>query len=509
MFGFNPDKISDTLFNKITSQIAQKELRENKQKGVLEFRDGTAAMTVVTTDDLDFLQIGPAFQPADKAIAQKTYQQYLIKKTEKESNLPSTSASRTRARSAAPVIPPKPLQKIPSPLRSLGTTTEKKHPVASNSISSFSSTYKIQTSIEQFLAAIDQEIDQMTIPERFDPYKNLAKSFKNPFALYRQQFESHRKFCDPEQLNNDLKTLREMQQTMYFAARSPDAKPVDLQLKGIKNRGYDCLPISQNQYELHNQYFVFFIMAYQLLGEGVLALPSATTVKTSLSGDKELQALVANLEKSKQKIATLTSDNAKKETIIAEFNKNNMPTSMIAAKQQQILINEAEIKALTENMRPAEMAVQEKKSALTESKLKDQRQERKKLIKQANLWSVFYQKLLSNKTSSTIYLPEPFKNEIDRGNDFPTVLFNVPYQLSTHYYWYSKDHLPELLKKPWKAVMIDMNGGHFFTYVKRQNGSIAELNDSRAVEYRYKNVDELIRDYTRPDCKSALRIDIK
>ena len=517
MFGFNPDKMSNRTFNDIAEKIILNEIKIDEKKGLLVFQDSNRPiMTVVVTDNLKDLALAPVDSPDDETIAKKTYQQFVIKQVETGFELPSLSqvslapkdeektadTPSTSAVAAQKPLTPPPARPTPTAASGFSNVTAPLPPASSNDVATHSAT-TIRAKIEQWLSGIDEEIDRMTIPEQYNAYQPLADEFKKPFACYREQFYSHRQFCSPGQLKADLKKLQQMQRSMYMAARSPDAKANDMPLVGIVNRGYDCLPISVNQYEIHNQYFTFFVTAYQLLGEDALDLPSATEVNATHENSKEYKEACAACKKITTNIDTLKNDNRKKADIIDLYTKKNMPKANIEQKKLEITMNEVTIKELTETLNTATTHKNQKQAEQVKSQLKTQQEQRAQLISQANKWSTFYNQLMNPNPLLPITLPEPFKNKIDRGNTFPADLFNVPRTLKPSYFWHTSEYL---ISKPWRSVVVN-TGEHFFTYVKHKDGTITELNDKSVHKAKYKNAEELMMHYLSTPHRPGIYID--
>ncbi|WP_067521980.1 hypothetical protein [Endozoicomonas ascidiicola] len=129
----------------------------------------------------------------------------------------------------------------------------------------------IRQNIDRLLAGIDKEIDQIPIPTYINNHNKLRNILKTKFDLYRTQLNA---YTNPtaEKLSEDFKKLQIMQRTMYAAVRSPKADLEELPFRGINNGRGNCYHISTVQYEIHNQFYRFFITAYGLLGEASLSI---------------------------------------------------------------------------------------------------------------------------------------------------------------------------------------------------------------------------------------------
>lgn len=375
---------------------------------------------------------------------------------------------------------------------------------------------EVQSQIQQFLDNIDDEIDRMNIPgtDDFMGYgekSRIRNALKNKFALYREQFNSNQRGNTTQTLQGDLALLKEMQRSMYHAARSPDAIPVDLPLKGILNNYYNCLPISQNQCEIHNQNYLFFVTAYQLIGEDALCLDSMD--ETTSTPDKETEEKLKNLRDKLQylenQIKHIPFDNEKKRLIIEGFKKKDPVAfkSEIERREQSVFENELRLPGYKEELAALkdELHQEETKIKTAEDKVKSE--QREKAIEKANKWSSFYKHQLSTRQNDDYNrkLPEPFKDCRHRGNDFPISLFGIPMELHVKYGWMPKSSIAKALQQNWTAMYADMNGDHFYTLVKRADGSIAEINDSNVTEKRFPNVQAMIAYFTKESCKYGLR----
>lgn len=363
---------------------------------------------------------------------------------------------------------------------------------------------EVERDIRRLLDNIDSEIDQINMPDKYDRQRQqLGDVLKSKFSLYKDQLNNKRRVNTAQVLKADFAQLKEMQRSMYFAVCSPDVKPNDLPLKGIKNRGYECLPNSENQCDIHNQYYLFFVTAYQLIGETALKLDkTAENCEGNAKIQKEYQSIKNEASSLEKKIAELKNNNVIKTKIIENFKKN--PTGLeneIESRKQEIFENKLIIEGSTTQQellkRKQEILKKETDIALENKRLN--------AIKKATKWSDFYKHQLSQSDKTTRKLPEPFGNNACRGNDFPTDLFGVPATLSANYNYIAKENIPTVLHQPWTAIYVDMNGDHFKTYVKRKNGSIAEINDCNVIEIRFQNVNQLITFYTETNFKNSLR----
>ncbi|WP_422462243.1 hypothetical protein [Endozoicomonas sp. ALB115] len=376
---------------------------------------------------------------------------------------------------------------------------------------------KVQWQIQQFLDNIDAEIDLINIPgpdnaSRWDPEtkSRIRSALKNTFALYREQFKSGQWCNTTQKLQNDLDKLKEMQRSMYHAARSPDAKPEDLPLKGIKNRDYDCLPISQNQCEIHNQNYLFFVTAYQLIGEDALCPETHPIPNEEIEEKRKIQNSLINLRKERADLESLIRqtaiDNKEKRATIEDLKKEDPEAhkKKIKEKAESIFLNELLLPGHEEDL-----AKLQDKLHREEERIKDiESKERAKAINLAKDWSSFYKYQLSTKQTDnrTRHLPEKFNNPIDRGNTFPSWLFGIPNELHVNYDIIPKSSMAKVLQQNWTAVCVDQNAKHFCTLVKRTDGSIAELNDSCVNPKRFPNVQAMIAYFMDPDCKFGIRI---
>ncbi|MGI2027357.1 hypothetical protein [Endozoicomonas acroporae] len=375
----------------------------------------------------------------------------------------------------------------------------------------------VQWQIQQFLDNIGAEIDLINIPGPDDAFpwdpgtkSRIRSALKNTFALYREQFKSGQRCNTTHKLQNDLDKLREMQRSMYHAARSPDAKPEDLPLKGINNREYDCLPISQNQCEIHNQNYLFFVTAYQLIGEDALCPETHPIPNEEIEEKRKIQKGLRNLRKELTDLESLIRqtaiDNQEKRETIEDLKRKDPAAykTEIDKKAESAFLNE-----LLLSGHEKDLAKLKDKLHREEERIKDmESKDRAKAINLANDWSSFYKYQLSTKQTDnrTRDLPEKFKDHIDRGNTFPASLFGIPRELHVNYDIIPKSSMAKVLQQNWTAVCVDQNAKHFCTLVKRTDGSIAELNDSCVNPKRFPNVQAMIAYFMDPDCKFGIRI---
>ncbi|MFK0571868.1 hypothetical protein [Endozoicomonas sp.] len=366
---------------------------------------------------------------------------------------------------------------------------------------------EIPKKIQEFLVKINTEIDKIEIPDspmlnreaNLDRKEKLRAELKHKFALYREQFNNQKTHKTTQDLQEDFAKLKEMQRSMYFAVLSPQAKPMDLVLRGIKNRGYDCRPNAQNQYEIHNQYYLFFVTAYQLIGETALNLTEkpTSTFSANKQYQKECQSIKKEISSLETQMENLKSDNVKKKMIIEKY-KNYPHLEDYQRAKQGIDLNEINIKTI-------DLKLETKKSLIKRKESHEVEDLRSKELEKAKKWSEFYKHQLSRENKNIRDLPEPFGNKINRGNNFPEYLFNVPALLHFNYIYIPKNDIQNVLRQPWTAINIDMNGTHLKTLVKQQDGSIADISDQTVTERKYKNVDDVIKYCTVPGCKWGLR----
>ncbi|MGB0360446.1 MAG: hypothetical protein ACPGEF_03440, partial [Endozoicomonas sp.] len=128
--------------------------------------------------------------------------------------------------------------------------------------------------IETLLGGIDAEIDQINIPGYLENHDKLRESIKHRFTLYREQLKNYNT-PTAKQLQKDLNRLQIMQKTMHTALHSPNATREELPCKGIVNPGLQCSYIAIIQCAFHNQYFIFYIIAADLIGAKALGRESS------------------------------------------------------------------------------------------------------------------------------------------------------------------------------------------------------------------------------------------
>ncbi|WP_067521976.1 hypothetical protein [Endozoicomonas ascidiicola] len=147
----------------------------------------------------------------------------------------------------------------------------KKNAVFPTTIRPLPAVHDLRHKIAELLDGIDTEIDNITIPDYLENHDKLRESVKSRFALYRTQLQN---YINPtaKQLHDDLTLLQTMQKTMSAALRSPNTLTEELPFKGIVNPGLQCSYISQIQCQIHNQFFVFYVMAFGLLRQQSLTL---------------------------------------------------------------------------------------------------------------------------------------------------------------------------------------------------------------------------------------------
>ena len=145
--------------------------------------------------------------------------------------------------------------------------------------------------IEEFLSKIDSEIDSIKFPEpTWSIYKEEippGQELKDKFNLYKNQFKEKKNNANAEDLEHDYLLLQRMQATMYATAKDKFSyKLIDLPLRRIHNPSTACHPISANVALFHEQCFIFYVAAFELIGPQ--SLPRVT--------EQELSWFVKNLK---------------------------------------------------------------------------------------------------------------------------------------------------------------------------------------------------------------------
>ena len=145
-------------------------------------------------------------------------------------------------------------------------------------------------------------------------------------------------------------------------------------------------------------------------------------------------------------------------------------------------------------------------------------------IKEAQVWCDFYKELWQSGEKdfqTEVMLPdsENFRtpNNDLRGWTFPCPTFGIPKRLqidTSHLKPIPKRLINRMIDIPWRSCQIDLNGAHFYTLVKRNDGTIVELNDfgfsrrKRKPEdlIKYKDTKEFVKCFTDPKCKYGVYV---
>ncbi|MGB0360533.1 MAG: hypothetical protein ACPGEF_03880 [Endozoicomonas sp.] len=351
----------------------------------------------------------------------------------------------------------------------------------------------IRQAIDQLLAGIDHEIDQITIPDFLSNHNELRTSLKSPFEKYRKQLKS---YTNPtaEVLNNDLNHLQIMQRTMYAAVRSPQAyeKLEELPCKGIVNGLMNCYYISRTQNEIHNQFYMFYVFSYGLLGKKSL---SAMKYRNT---DDEFQE---ELKKSPQRLKLYNRYNLADRTLNKEC-KNRFPgdepfdddytfwpDGTLRTPGSRIVETPAQF--LHDNEEAYEQMKRDVQSDIRECMVNKQ-------APIAQIWYQFYLQYRSKNHAGPLNLPYAHETDGSKYKRFPCEVFDIPYQLYSHPAQVESDKPTlENLKTTVNEVAfcIDHISYHHWALVKRKDGSIWVLDDM-AVSRKYDDIDAMINDFS-------------